>query len=151
MNDASLKALPFFFKYIEPLDKYLLSNLAGSFAFIENRKELKSLLNLETNEIGDEKIEELISKNIIAEDEDYVDRINLIASKYASITKSHIDHPSLFMIVPTLRCDHDCVYCQVSRVPISKDGYDLDEEHIQSIIEFIIQLHPSMLVHKKYK
>ena len=74
MNDVSLRALPFFFKYIKPIDKYLLSNLGGSFAFIENRTELKGLLNLESKNIEDEKIEELISKNFIVESEDYVNR-----------------------------------------------------------------------------
>ena len=41
------------------------------------------------------------------------------------------------MIVPTLRCDHDCRYCQVSRVPVNKPNYDLDEDYISKILNFI--------------
>jgi hypothetical protein len=31
----------------------------------------------------------------------------------------------IFMIVPTLRCDHTCKYCQVSRASVNASGYDL--------------------------
>ena len=33
--------------------------------------------------------------------------------------------PSLIMVVPTLRCDHDCMYCQVSRAPLTSKKHDL--------------------------
>ncbi|WP_169713903.1 radical SAM protein [Oceanicoccus sagamiensis] len=39
--------------------------------------------------------------------------------------------PSLIMVVPTLRCDHDCAYCQVSRAPLSSVDHELEMKPAQ--------------------
>ncbi len=44
------------------------------------------------------------------------------------------------MIVPTLRCDHTCKYCQVSRASVNASGYDLDPDLIPHIISTIKKL-----------
>ena len=41
------------------------------------------------------------------------------------------------MVVPTLRCDHRCQYCQVSRVPVDRKGYDLHDNSVDEIIGLI--------------
>lgn len=38
-----------------------------------------------------------------------------------------LDGPSLHIFVVTLRCDHSCQYCQVSRAAVDASGYDMDE------------------------
>ena len=43
--------------------------------------------------------------------------------------KSFLLHgPSLHIFVVTLRCDHSCVYCQVSRASVDAAGYDMTFE-----------------------
>jgi len=39
-----------------------------------------------------------------------------------------LEGPSLHIFVVTLRCDHSCQYCQVSRAAINAAGFDMSEE-----------------------
>lgn len=134
---SEIKALPFFFRELEGSKKVILSNLAGAFTFLDDRADINNIIYNKFDKIPDDKIEELLSKNFLSEENEFDTRINLIASKYTSILKNNITSPSLFMIVPTLRCDHDCNYCQVSRASINKTGYDLNQNNIENIIDLI--------------
>ena len=44
-----------------------------------------------------------------------------LASRYSK----NLAKPSLVMVVPTLRCDHNCTYCQVSRASLTSTKHDL--------------------------
>jgi His-Xaa-Ser system radical SAM maturase HxsB len=46
---------------------------------------------------------------------------------------------SLHEVVPTLRCDHACVYCHAKSKPLNAKGYDMDEETAKSVVDFIFQ------------
>ncbi|MBX3429717.1 MAG: His-Xaa-Ser system radical SAM maturase HxsB [Hyphomonadaceae bacterium] len=39
-----------------------------------------------------------------------------------------MEGPSLHIFVVTLRCDHSCQYCQVSRVAVNASGFDMSRE-----------------------
>jgi len=134
---SNMQTLPFFFRELPSIEKILLTNQAGSFAYLNNYKELEKLVQQSFSELDKKTREELLSKSIIAERADSEVRIDQIASKLATVTQSNIEQPSLFLVVPTLRCDHDCRYCQVSRVPKNRLGYDLDISQIDSILEII--------------
>lgn len=41
------------------------------------------------------------------------------------------------ILVPTLRCNLDCSYCQVSRVNIDRAGFDWSEETLEAVLETI--------------
>lgn len=43
---------------------------------------------------------------------------------------------SYMLIIPTLRCDLSCSYCQVSRASEHAEGYDLRDEHLDQIEKF---------------
>lgn len=135
--ENNINPLPFFFREIGSSKQVLLTNQAGSFSFLDNRQQLEECIAGNTSTLSENKIEELIAKSFIAEPSDFSSRINLIASKCASSIHNNLVPPSLFLIIPTLRCDHDCGYCQVSRVPLKKQGYDLSEDRISSILEYI--------------
>jgi len=79
----------------------------------------------------------LAAKNFVSEESDRLVRANLLATSLATAASTATSGPSLFMVVPTLRCDHSCKYCQVSRVPVSKSGYDLPVESIDKILRII--------------
>jgi His-Xaa-Ser system radical SAM maturase HxsB len=46
---------------------------------------------------------------------------------------------SLHVIVPTLRCNHKCIYCQASSVPMASKGYDMDRDTAKAVVDFIFQ------------
>ena len=52
---------------------------------------------------------------------------------------------SYVILVPTLRCDLSCSYCQVSRVSEKAKGFDWDEETILSVIRFLSELSTSSI------
>lgn len=41
------------------------------------------------------------------------------------------------MVVPTLRCDLSCSYCQVSRAPLNARGFDWENQHLNDFERFI--------------
>lgn len=44
------------------------------------------------------------------------------------------------ILIPTLRCDLKCTYCQVSRAPISATGFDWDEMTLRNVLTFLDSL-----------
>lgn len=133
----TVSVLPFFFRHVEALDRYLLTNQAGAFAFLDNKDFLARLVGGDVSHLPAETLDDLTSKNFATADNDVAERAFLLGSRYASLIGAAVVPPSLFMVVPTLRCDHDCGYCQVSRVTVTRSGYDLDLEKIEKIVRII--------------
>ncbi len=50
-----------------------------------------------------------------------------------------LDGPSLHIFVVTLRCDHSCVYCQVSRAPVHATGYDMSIEDADAAVDRVFE------------
>lgn len=50
-----------------------------------------------------------------------------------------LDGPSLHIFVVTLRCDHSCQYCQVSRANLNAKGFDMSDEHADRAVELALQ------------
>lgn len=48
---------------------------------------------------------------------------------------------SYVILVPTLRCDLDCSYCQVSRVAKGASGFDWSEETLAAVLSWLDGLH----------
>jgi His-Xaa-Ser system radical SAM maturase HxsB len=127
--------LPFNFKGLQD-DKYLVSNLAGQHQHL-SKLDFDNLTHAKYNQIEQKSLNSLESKHFIAPKNEAKMRESIIASKLALRIQNSLKRPTLFMVVPTLRCDHDCHYCQVSRVTENKKGYDLEEKHIAGILDHI--------------
>lgn len=55
--------------------------------------------------------------------------------------RQHVGDGSAYIIlIPTLRCDLKCTYCQVSRAPISAKGFDWDELTLRNVLTFLDSL-----------
>lgn len=52
---------------------------------------------------------------------------------------SALEGPSLHIFVVTLRCDHACAYCQVSRAALSADGYDMSFEAADAAVDRVFE------------
>jgi len=65
--------------------------------------------------------------------------IDVLATRYRT-KKSFLDgFTSLHLFVITLRCEHTCHYCQVSRVTSDKDQFDMSFDHINKGIDIMLQ------------
>src|SRR6266478_2684478 len=65
--------------------------------------------------------------------------LDLLATKYR--TKHHFleGFTKLHIVVVTLRCDHSCHYCQVSRQTADKQTYDMSPEVAEKSVDLIMQ------------
>jgi uncharacterized protein len=127
---------PFNFKELAS-KKYLITNNTNSFSILENRKDLENLILNKYEYLDISVIDELESKNFIYDEKEYEIKLNIFVSNLSTKIYSNLNKPSLFLIIPTLRCDLDCSYCQVSRVGKNKKGFDLDKQYIDEIIRVI--------------
>jgi His-Xaa-Ser system radical SAM maturase HxsB len=117
--------LPFFFEELEP-GKILLTDLAGRYGYVDGRDKLENAINSLAT-----------SPSIASDNPEARANVALLASAVSHRIKSNLIGNKIFMVVPTLRCDHNCTYCQVSRVNQEAVGYDLDIELIPKIIKSI--------------
>lgn len=134
---ATLELLPFNFRQIPELDKWLITGPSGVFAFLESRDQLEAVIDGDFEFLTSDQVDGLIAKSILSVASEREVRSRLLASQMATQLAKAVGKPSLFMIIPSLRCDHDCGYCQVSRVPKDRAGYDLDSERIDDILKVI--------------
>jgi len=65
--------------------------------------------------------------------------IELMATKYRTKKSFLNGFTRLHLFVVTLRCDHSCRYCQVSRVGASRSQFDMSEETAQRSIDLMFQ------------
>jgi len=65
--------------------------------------------------------------------------IDVLATRYRT-KKSFLDSfTSLHLFVVSLRCEHTCHYCQVSRVTQDKGKFDMSRSHIDKGIDIMMQ------------
>lgn len=50
-----------------------------------------------------------------------------------------LDGPALHIFVVTLRCDHSCQYCQVSRAALTASGFDMSIEHAEAALDRVFE------------
>lgn len=70
---------------------------------------------------------ELKSKHFLVDADSSV-AFDLLALKTATKLEHLTDSSALYIFVVTLRCEHSCPYCQVSRQSDDKDAYDMSWE-----------------------
>lgn len=129
-----MKLMPFNF---EPLDEesYFISNIAGFSSFV-NFKQLESIIDF--GQTFNPELDRLLENKLFISAPSSVNTaIASLASALGKRVTTGLEFKPIFMIVPTLRCDHSCKYCQVSRASINASGFDLDKKLIPKIIDTI--------------
>ena len=129
--------LPFNFERLSS-NKVFISNIGG-FSNIIDSDDLVPLIE-SPSDLGYTKRHELQQQNFITTSDDYKLSITTIASAFAKRLTAEIQFNPVFMVVPTLRCDHTCKYCQVARAPIEQTQYDLKESDLALIVQRILVL-----------
>ncbi|WP_374962223.1 His-Xaa-Ser system radical SAM maturase HxsB [Spongiibacter tropicus] len=132
-----MTALPFNFERL-PSGKLFLSNLAG-FHAVTDASSFFSII--ETGEVFQPEIQQRLEEKLfLAPAGQEAVSLAALSSGFSKRLLSEMQFRPAFMIVPTLRCDHECTYCQVSRASERAKGYDLDETAIPKIIDVIHKL-----------
>jgi len=124
--------LPMRYKRFE--NDVLITSEAGDFGFFD-REIIKRLL---VDELSIEDIDDLSAMRVLAPTEsDW--RVKSLALNNRKIIPKRRRSIGYLMLVPTLRCNLSCSYCQVSRAPINAAGFDWTNEHLEQLDDFISQ------------
>lgn len=129
--------LPFRFHRLT-LDKEILVNDIGDFIVVPSGTTEKIITRKLSKAENEELYADLIANFFISEEKIPVLH-NIIATKYRT-KKSFLDNfTSLHIFVISLRCEHTCHYCQVSRASQDKNAFDMKQHHIDKGIEFMMK------------
>jgi His-Xaa-Ser system radical SAM maturase HxsB len=79
---------------------------------------------------------ELKSRHFLFDDESRA-ALDLLALKYRTRAAPIAELTGLHIFVVTLRCDHSCHYCQVSRQTEDKTAFDMSREHAEKALEIV--------------
>jgi len=134
-KNAPYQLLPFRFSLLKG-DLYVLSNFVGEYKILQR-----------------EKLYSFARHQLPADDSDYIDLrakqfllddSNSIAPQLLSIkTRTKYsrlaDFTALHIFVVSLRCEHSCPYCQVSRQSEDRDSFDMTEEVADRSLELTFQ------------
>jgi His-Xaa-Ser system radical SAM maturase HxsB len=128
------RLLPFRFTRIRN-GQELLVNEAGEFLFAPVgtvRRLVARELNSESTLYGSLKAKQFIY------DDTSSSNLDLLATKYRTKHDFLSGGTKLHIFVVTLRCDHSCHYCQVSRQTASHDEYDMSFSTADKSIELMM-------------
>jgi len=116
--------------------KELLVNEVGEFVIAESGT-AQTLIQKRLSR-GSEAYSTFKAKQFIADDSSSA-LLDLLATKYRT-KYSFIDgFTKLHIFVVTLRCDHSCHYCQVSRQTADKKTYDMSLETAEKSVELMMK------------
>jgi His-Xaa-Ser system radical SAM maturase HxsB len=130
---ASYKFLPFRF---EPLrnQRVVLTNLVGEFIVL-TRDRFSDFVGRRLLPTSDSYFD-LKARHFLVDDNSTV-ATELLAIKARTQADPVAQFTGLHMFVVTLRCDHSCGYCQVSRQTADKAAFDMTAQHADRALDFV--------------
>lgn len=129
--------LPFRFIRLNE-DKELLVNEIGDHLMVSPGT-AERIITRRINKIVDEELYGDLIAGFFISEERIPPLIDVIATRYRT-KKSFLDNfTSLHIFVISLRCEHTCHYCQVSRVSEDKNSFDMKRTHIDKGIEMMMR------------
>lgn len=127
--------LPFRFIRLDS-HRYILTNEVGEFIVIE-QSQLRPIVDKQISS-QDDLYNTLKSKHFIIDKDSNV-ALDLLALKVRSRYTQVSSFTGLHMFVVTLRCDHSCPYCQVSRQSEDRLAFDMSRETALKCLDFTFQ------------
>lgn len=117
-------------------NRYIATNLGGNHQVLQ-REELRDLVN---HRLVPHSVlyDDLKANHFLADDDSNVFQ-ELLATKYRSRQARLPDFTGLHLFVVTLRCDHSCQYCQVSRVSEDRSAYDMAPDTADRAIDLMFK------------
>ena len=117
-------------------DQVLLTNDVGEFVFVSNDvfdSLVQGRLDVRSDEFYD-----IESKQIVTTD-NVEDVVSMLATKFRTKKSILKDFTSLHMVVPTLRCNSSCIYCQVARKNLEDHSADMTKETAKKVVSTIFE------------
>ncbi len=121
--NAEWQLLPFRFERIG--DRVLLTNLVGEHLFLGSEE----FEQLSSGDLPADSplVRRLRAKHLIRERDDKLP-VELLAIKARTRYRRLAEFTSLHILVASLRCEHSCPYCQVSRQSSDREAFDMSPE-----------------------
>lgn len=127
--------LPFRFS---PLDeqRVVATNMVGEHLVISR----SVLLQLVEHKLSADSAEykDFRAKHFVFDETNEV-ALDLLALKFRTKIKRLADFTSLHIFVVSLRCEHSCPYCQVSRQSEDRDAFDMSEEVAEKSLDLVFK------------
>ena len=120
------------FRFRELAGNLLITNEAGEYGAFEPG----ALDRLFSDNLTEEERTKLLDLSILI-DPAAEWRLASLMRRVRHNTKKSEARLSYLIIVPTLRCDLSCSYCQVSRAPLDAPGFDWTEEQLIQFARFL--------------
>lgn len=133
--EEEYKLLPFKFDRLNE-EEYILTNFVGQYQILPNDK-LEPLINLQLRSDSPE-FSDLRSKHFIYFEEEKAP-LDLLALKFRTKLSRLANFTNLHLFVVTLRCDHSCPYCQVSRQSEDKEAFDMTTDTANKALDFVFR------------
>lgn len=135
LPQLAYKLLPFKFEKLND-EEYVVTNISGEFMVIE-REVLDRVVSYKLQ--PDEAIySDLRARQFIYEPKDK-HPVQLLALKLRTKLSRLANFTNLHIFVVTLRCDHSCPYCQVSRQSEDKAAFDMTKEMADKGLDFVFR------------
>lgn len=132
---SSYTILPF--RFVRFNDKeVLITNDVGEYIFL-SYEDFNTFVSGSLDETS-ELFYNIASKQIATTD-NVPDVVNMLATKFRTKKSILSDFTALHMVVPTLRCNSSCIYCQVSRKNIDDHSADMTKETAKNVINIIFE------------
>ena len=133
--DEPYRLLPFRFLQFDP-DRVLVVNEVGERLFLKN-EDFRALTTHQLRQ-DSESYRDLRGKHFIF-DSSVKASLSLLAAKYRT-KKAHLaGFTKLHIFVVSLRCEHSCHYCQVSRVSQDRTRYDMSSETAARALDIVFR------------
>lgn len=117
-------------------EEVLLTNDVGEYIFLSN-DDFDSFVKGEMD-TKSELFYDIESKQIATTD-DIDDVIAMLSTKFRTKKSILRDFTALHMVVPTLRCNSSCVYCQVARKNMDDHSADMTQKTAKNVVRIIFE------------
>lgn len=135
LENDEFHLLPFNFRRLESNNE-LLINFLGDFLIVPEGT-VQKITKKKKSLIDENLYEDLLSGNFI-HDSSEIKNLEFMANRYRTKKSNALGFASLHIFVISLRCEHTCQYCQVSRVSQDKEKYDFNTSDLYKAINLML-------------
>ncbi len=129
--------LPFRFHRLNS-EKEILVNEVGDFLIVPTGT-VRDIINRNISKVNNSVLYGDLIANYFISEENVPPLIDILATRYRTKKIFLNSFTGLHIFVISLRCEHTCHYCQVSRVTQNKDRYDMSRENIDKGIDLMLK------------
>lgn len=128
--------LPFRFTALNDRGEYVVTNLAGEHTILPGGQ-LRALVRHELPHTSTD-YQNLRAQHFLCDDSSRSSP-DLLALKVRSRYRRLAEFTGLHIFVVTLRCEHSCPYCQVSRQTEDTEAFDMSRETADKALDFVFR------------